>query len=115
MANDAADNPTTFLDDGPTSIQIRQILGAMAQFEKAMLVAKLKGARDRKKRLTGKCGGRRSLEEKAPEVVALARKLAARRKRPLSLRAISAALAAAGHLNQHGRPYAAESVASMLR
>ena len=36
----AADNPTTFLDDGPTSILIRQILGAVAQFEKAMLVAK---------------------------------------------------------------------------
>ena len=39
----AADNPTTFLDDGPTSILIRQILGAVSQFEKAMLVAKLKG------------------------------------------------------------------------
>jgi hypothetical protein len=42
-------------------------------------------------------------------------KLAARRKRPLSLRAIAAELANAGHLNQHGRPYAAESIASMLR
>jgi DNA invertase Pin-like site-specific DNA recombinase len=39
----AADSPTTFLDDGPTSILIRQILGAVSQFEKAMLVAKLKG------------------------------------------------------------------------
>jgi hypothetical protein len=39
---------------------IRQILGSVSQFEKAMLVAKLKGARDRKKAVTGKCGGRKS-------------------------------------------------------
>jgi hypothetical protein len=35
---------------------IRQILGSVRQFEKAMLVAKLKGARDRKKAEIGKCG-----------------------------------------------------------
>jgi len=39
---------------------IRQVLGAVAQFEKTSLVAKLKGARDYKKRETGKCGGRKS-------------------------------------------------------
>jgi DNA invertase Pin-like site-specific DNA recombinase len=110
----AADSPTAFLDDGPTSELIRQVLGAVAQFEKAMLVAKLKGARDRKKRLTGKCGGRKNHQELNPEVVALARKLAGRRNKP-SLRSISAELAKVGHLNKNGKPYAAESVASMLR
>jgi DNA invertase Pin-like site-specific DNA recombinase len=110
----AADSPAAFLDDSPTSQLIRQVLGAVAQFEKAMLVAKLKGARDRKKRLTGKCGGRKSHRELNPEVVALARKLAGRRNKP-SLRSISAALAVVGHLNKNGKPYAAESVASMLR
>jgi hypothetical protein len=52
-----------------------------------------------------------------PEVVALARKL--RRKRPkggqLSLRAVSRELATQGYLNERGKPYAAKSVASMLR
>jgi len=111
----AADNPTTFLDDGPISILIRQILGAVSQFEKAMLVAKLKGARDRKRRLTGKkVEGRKSHQEAHPEVVALARSLARRRKQKPSLRAISAELAAAGHLNQNGKPYAAQSIAGML-
>jgi len=109
----AADNPTTFLDDGPTSILIRQILGAVSQFEKAMLVAKLKGARDRKRRLTG-VEGRKSHQEAHPEVVALARSLARRRKQKPSLRVISAVLAAAGHLNQNGKPYAAQSIAGML-
>jgi hypothetical protein len=33
------------------------VLGAIAQFEKTSLVAKLKAARDRKKVATGKCGG----------------------------------------------------------
>jgi hypothetical protein len=36
----------------PTAVMIRRILGSVSQFEKAMLVAKLKGARERKKALT---------------------------------------------------------------
>jgi DNA invertase Pin-like site-specific DNA recombinase len=44
----AADSPTSFLDDTPTARLIRQVLGAVSEFEKAMLVAKLRGARDRK-------------------------------------------------------------------
>jgi DNA invertase Pin-like site-specific DNA recombinase len=37
----AADSPSSFLDDGPTSNLIRQILGAVSEFDKAMTVAKL--------------------------------------------------------------------------
>ena len=59
----AADSPVAFLDDAPTAVLLRQILGSVSQFEKAMLVAKLKGARDRKRAATGKCGGRKSYEE----------------------------------------------------
>jgi hypothetical protein len=46
--------PSSFLDDTPTSKLIRQILGAVSEFDKAMVVAKLKGARERKRALTGK-------------------------------------------------------------
>jgi hypothetical protein len=73
---------------------IRQVLaklGAVAQFEKAMLVAKLKGARDRKKRLTGKRGGRKSHRELNPEVVALARSLSRLRKKAIPAGDISRA------------------------
>src|ERR1700730_7581289 len=74
----AADSPTSFLDDGPTSKLIRQILGAVAEFDKAMTVAKLKGARDRKRRKTGKkVEGRKSYAERDPGLVAMARKLSA--------------------------------------
>src|SRR6202051_4529548 len=54
----AADCPSSFLDDGPTSNLIRQIFGAVSEFDKAMTVAKLKGARDRVRRAQGKCEGR---------------------------------------------------------
>ena len=40
----AADKPDAFLDDTPTAVLIRQVLGAVSQFEKAMLVSKLRGA-----------------------------------------------------------------------
>ena len=40
----ATDSPNAFLDETPTAVMIRQILGSVSQFEKAMLVAKLKGA-----------------------------------------------------------------------
>ena len=111
----AADSPDAFLDETPTAVMIRQILGSVSQFEKAMLVAKLKGARDRKKRDTGKCGGRKSYEERNPEMVALAKKLARYtingRKR--SLRDIAAELEAAGHMSS-GKRYSATAVARMV-
>ena len=76
--------PDHFTEDTPTVILVRQVLGAIAQFDKATLVAKLKAARDRKRARTGKCGGRRSHIEARPEVVALARQL-----RPSARRAAS--------------------------
>jgi hypothetical protein len=81
-----------------------------------MTVAKLRGARERKRREAGKCEGRKSHAELNPELVALAKRL--RRQKPkggrMSLRAISAELAAQGFLNENGRPFAAASVKSML-
>jgi len=113
----AADSPNSFLEDTPTADLIRQVLGAVSQFEKASLVAKLKGARDRKRRETGKCEGRKSHAEKRPGAVAFAKKL--RRANPktgrrLSLRRVSAALAEAGHLNERGRPFNQRSIKVMV-
>jgi DNA invertase Pin-like site-specific DNA recombinase len=112
----AADSPTSFLDDTPTARLIRQVLGAISEFEKAMLVAKLRGARDRKRRTGVKVEGRKSIAERKPQTVELARKLA--RARPKggkrSLREISAALAATGHMTKTGNPYAATAIKLML-
>jgi hypothetical protein len=38
--------PDSFTEDTPTAVPVRQVLGAIAQFEKASLVAKMKAARD---------------------------------------------------------------------
>jgi hypothetical protein len=43
----AADEPDSFVDDSPTAVLVRQILGAVAQFDRAMTVAELRGARER--------------------------------------------------------------------
>jgi hypothetical protein len=95
---------------------VRQVLGAISEFDKAMTVAKLRGARERKRREAGKCEGRKSHAERNPELVALAKRL--HRQRPkggrMSLRAISAELATQGFLNENGRPFAAASIKSML-
>jgi hypothetical protein len=40
---------------------VRQVLGAITEFDKAMTVAELRGARDRKRRANGKCEGLKSL------------------------------------------------------
>lgn len=43
----------------PTRVLFRQILGAIAQYDRTMIVRKLKTARDRIKRDTGRCEGRK--------------------------------------------------------
>ena len=57
------DAPDYFSGDSPSLTMIRQILGAVSEFEKSNLVSKLRGARERIKAEKGKCGGRKSLEE----------------------------------------------------
>jgi DNA invertase Pin-like site-specific DNA recombinase len=84
--------PDFFSEDTPTAVLVRQVLGAIAQFEKASLVAKRKAARDRKIAQGIKCGGRRSHAERDPHLVAAAKALRAERPR-LSLRKIAARLA----------------------
>ena len=105
--------PDFFTEDTPTAVLVRQVLGAIAQFEKTSLVAKLKAARDPKRAAIGKCGGRKSYAEAKPETVVLAKEL--KRQSPrLSLRAISASLRDKGHTAGSGRPYSASAVQSML-
>jgi DNA invertase Pin-like site-specific DNA recombinase len=113
----AASAPTFFIEDTPTAVLVRQVLGAVAQFEKATLVAKLAAARRRKRIATGaKVEGRKSHAEARPDVVKLAKALA--RKKPkggkLSLREVSAELAARGFLNERGKPFNPKSVSVLL-
>jgi DNA invertase Pin-like site-specific DNA recombinase len=108
----AADKPDAFLDDTPTAKLIRQVLGAVSEFEKVMIVSKLKGARDRKRATGVKVEGLRNYLEINPDMVRLAKKLHrypvnGRRR---SLRDVSAALAQVGHVTSTGKPYAAAAI-----
>ena len=89
---------------------------AVSQFEKAMLVSKLRGARERKRLAIGKCEGRKSWAEINPELVQQAKRL--RRRSPKghqrSLRDVAAELAKLGFVNERGVEFSAASVASML-
>jgi len=60
----AADSPGVFVDDTPTTTFVRQVLGAVAELDKAMIVAKLRGARERKRRQVGWCEGGAPLHER---------------------------------------------------
>lgn len=111
-----ASAPSFFLEDTPTAALVRQVLGAISQFEKASLVAKLKAARDRQRAANGKCEGRKSYAEENPELVATAKRL--RRRSPKghqrSLRDVAAELEKLGFVNERGVRFAAQSIAAML-
>jgi DNA invertase Pin-like site-specific DNA recombinase len=63
----AASAPTHFTEDTPTAVLVRQVLGAIAEFDKTTLVAKLAAARRRKREASGrKVGGRKSHAEDRP-------------------------------------------------
>ncbi len=112
----AAGDDLTATDDA-FKVAMRQIAGAFAQLEKARLVGKLRAARERKRASGAKVEGRKSHGELRPEVVALAKRLyraSPKTGQRRSLRAIAAELAQAGHVNERGRPYAAQSVKAML-
>jgi len=57
------------LDDDPTRKLVRQILGAISEYEKSLLVQKLRAARQRKRAKVGKCEGRKSYKDIAPETI----------------------------------------------
>jgi DNA invertase Pin-like site-specific DNA recombinase len=97
-------------DDDPTRVLIRQVLGAVSQFEKSVIVAKLRAARIRKRKATGRCEGRKPFGSKPGEVetLALIRRL---RRKPrggerLSFDAIAAKLNAEGVPTRTGKAWA---------
>ena len=117
----AADNGTdlTGSGDDPTRVLIRQVLGAVAQFEKSVLVPKLKAARIRKKRATGRCEGRLPFASKPgqAETVELMRRL---RRKPkggerLSFDAIAARLNDMGCPTRTGAKWRACVVRGVLK
>jgi DNA invertase Pin-like site-specific DNA recombinase len=105
----AVDSPTSFLDDTPTATLIRQVLGAVAQFEKSALVARLAGGRKR----TGRTGGKAPLAVTQPAMIDRVHQLRASDPE-ITLRAIGEVLTAEGHLTSKGKPFNPAQIARII-
>lgn len=97
----------------PSRVLIRQIFGALAQYDRAMIVAKTLAARKRIREKTGKCEGRKFFGENAGEGEALARMLELRSE-GWTLERITADLNRNGFQTRMGKPWALGSVAKIL-
>jgi DNA invertase Pin-like site-specific DNA recombinase len=62
----------------PSRVLVRQIFGAIAQYDKCMLVLKLRASRNRKKLATGRCEGQKPLGSRPGEAQAIDRMKALR-------------------------------------
>ena len=117
LTADGAD--LTSADGDPTRTLIRQVLGAVAQFEKLVIVLKLRAARDRIRRRDGRCEGRKPFGSRPNEAVGLERIRQLRRKpkgKPrLSVAAIAEQLNREGIPTRQGRPWRPSSVHAILR
>lgn len=104
--------------DNPTAKLIRHVLGAVAEFEKDVLVLKLRASRKRIRNKTGKCEGRKAFGEKdsEKETLALIRKLGRkpRNGQRLSYAKIAAKLNADGVPTRMGGKWNPRSVYGIL-
>jgi len=109
----------TVSDDDPTRKLIRQVLGAVAEFEKSVIVSKLRAARVRKRRSEGKCEGRKAFGEKQgeAEILGYIRKLYRKPRggKRLSYAAIADKLNAEGIATRTGTPWAPGTVYGILK
>ena len=115
VATDGTDLTT---NDNPTTVMVRQILGAVAQFDKAMTVAKLRAARQRLRAKGTRVEGRKPYGHHANEQALIDRMRALRRKpvkgARLSYAAIAAQLNTDGHTTRYGRPWTRDGVCKAL-
>lgn len=105
-------------DGDPTRRLIRQVLGAVAEFEKNVLVLKLRAARERVRKREGRCEGRKPYGTHPSERAVVDRMRQLRRKPPKGAKStlgeVAAALNAEGHRNRSGREWSTQMVHHVL-
>jgi DNA invertase Pin-like site-specific DNA recombinase len=100
-------------DLNPTAKLIRQVLAAIAEFDRCVTVNKLRGARQRIKANTGKCEGRKAFGEKPEEQQALQR-IFTLKNEDRTTRQIAEILNVEALPSRSGRPWNHGSVAKIL-
>jgi len=105
--------------DDPTRRLIRQVLGAVSEFEKRVIVLKLRAARERKRARGERVEGAKPYGHFPAEQAIIVRMRRLRRKpakgRRLSFAAIAAQLNAEGHRNRAGREWSAQLIHPVLK
>ena len=113
----SSESPESFVDDSPTSVLIRRVLGCLSEFEKNSTVKKLKGSRIRKRPVMkdkgiitrngdGKVEGRKSHLEKNPELEGLLKKY----RKTMTYVGISSVL-----MSEHGLKVSKSSIPNLLK
>jgi len=106
-------------DDDPTRRLIRQVLGAVAEFDRRVTVLKLRAARERIRRRTGQCEGRKPYGSRPGEAAVierirtLYRKPHGRSRR--SLQEIADTLNADGVTTRTGKPWAKGTLHQIIK
>ena len=112
-------NDLTVGGNDPTGKLIRQILGAVSEFDKNVTVLKLRAARERKRREGGKCEGRKAFGTTAIERETLTRmKHLARKPRNSDRRSygqIAELLNSEGCRTRTGRPWNRGTIFAILK
>lgn len=101
-------------ESDPSRRLIRQVLGAVAEHDKACLVAKLRKARERKRVATGRCEGRKPFGSRVGEDRGVQR-IRQLRSEGLSVRAITERLNAEGIPSRGGKSWSWGSVGRIAR
>lgn len=113
---DAEGIELTAADGDPTRTLIRQVLGAVAEFDRRVTVLKLRAARERVRRRDGHCEGRKGFGATPAEEAILDRILKLRRHGDpmqgarMSFAKIAAKLNAEGRPTRTGKPWAPATV-----
>lgn len=117
IAARTGENVTEAVMADPMRKALVQIQGVFAELEKGLLVKKLRQARERKKEAEGKCEGRKSAKESAPELLGEVRRL--RHAKPgqkrLSYAKIAEHLNGEGRVNLNGGMFTPTGVQMMLQ
>jgi DNA invertase Pin-like site-specific DNA recombinase len=97
----------------PSRVLMRQIFAAIAQYDRCMIVAKMRAAKDRIRARDGRCEGQKPFGELDGEQRGL-RLMKALRAEGTSFEAIAVHLNECGISSRSGRPWRASSVCQIL-
>jgi DNA invertase Pin-like site-specific DNA recombinase len=100
--------------DDPSRKLMRQIFGAIAEYDRAMTVLKLRGARERKRARHGRCEGRKPFGFHPEEAVTLAA-IVSHKELGLTCKQIAETFNLRQVASRTGRPWTGPVVAKILR